>query len=255
MISGWDVYRFDTLSSTQDKARELSGEAREGKPFAVMADMQTAGRGRSGRTWSSLRGNLLCTLCLPEMDFPIKDAGWYSFLSAVALTDTLDQLGFDNDAYTLRHKWPNDILVDGRKLSGILLESRLGSGGKLKHLFIGIGVNLQHAPEGAANLSHLLGRVITPDDFLESYIRSFEVNQAAMLDQGFSPIRSKWLDRAYGLGEKLQVRLVTEAFNGTFDGLEDDGALRVLIEGESKPRIVHAGDVFFGKDGCHAACY
>lgn len=236
----WAIHHFESVGSTQDMAKQYLAEGRP-LPFAILADSQTSGRGRIGNLWTSPKGNLYVSLVIGDLCCPVKDAGRYSFLTAVALMETLSAFG----VVGAQNKWPNDVLVGGKKIAGILLESDIGHDGFIKSLIIGAGVNLQSAPDGAVSVAELTGKAISPDDFLERFVQQIQAHLDILDVQGFSSIRAKWLGKAYGLGTEIRVRLPHETFYGQFQGLDDHGALMVLVAGEERPRIIHSGDVFF----------
>jgi BirA family biotin operon repressor/biotin-[acetyl-CoA-carboxylase] ligase len=232
------IYHFETLVSTQDTTKQYLAEGRD-LPFAVYADMQTNGRGRSGNKWVSQHGNLLASIAIPLKNIRAKNAGQYSFLTAVALMDCLADYGVSNAV----NKWPNDILVDGKKIAGILLESDISADGIINALIIGIGVNLASAPEGAVCVNDLTGDTISSSELLKQFVKQLNTQMFYMDERGFAPIRQKWLDNAYGMGMIIKIRLPHETFHGEFIGLDEEGALLVNVDG--RPRKVYSGDVFF----------
>lgn len=240
MAKGWTVYPFETLGSTQDKAKQFLAEGKYPLPFAIQADIQTAARGRSGNTWTSLQGNLFATLVVDVGKIPARYAGQYSFLTAVALMEILQDAGIE----MARNKWPNDILVDGKKIAGILLESDLNADGTLNALMIGVGVNLACAPDGAVALADLTGKAHLPRDILNQFLKSMDGNLQVLQKEGFPPIRTKWLGRAFGIGTEIRVRLPRETFHAEFTGVDEDGALQVKCK-DGQMRSIHSGDVFF----------
>jgi BirA family biotin operon repressor/biotin-[acetyl-CoA-carboxylase] ligase len=241
MCADFAIYEFDVLSSTQDKAKEYLKAETYSLPFAILAKSQTAGRGRGGNQWVSPQGNLYTSLVPKIGRIFVRNAGQFSFVTAVALMSCLSFFGVNNP----RNKWPNDIFVDGKKIAGILLESDVTADGVLSSLIIGVGVNLQSAPEGAVSLFSLLHHTIPPLEFLEKFSEQLQVFLNIMASQGFLPIRKAWLDNAYGMGAEIRVRLPRETFFGEFVGLDKDGALLVRVNGENAPRIIYSGDVFF----------
>jgi BirA family biotin operon repressor/biotin-[acetyl-CoA-carboxylase] ligase len=232
------IYHFETLVSTQDTTKQYLAEGRD-LPFAVYADMQTNGRGRSGNKWVSQHGNLLASIAIPLKNIHAKNAGQYSFLTAVALMDCLADYGVSNAV----NKWPNDILVDGKKIAGILLESDISADGIINALIIGIGVNLASAPEGAVCVNDLTGDTISSSELLNQFVKQLNTQMLYIEERGFAPIRQKWLDNAYGMGMIIKIRLPHETFHGKFIGLDEEGALLVNVDG--RPRKVYSGDVFF----------
>ena len=240
MIDHWHIHSFETLSSTQDVAKQYLNEGRP-LPLAVQADMQTSGRGRSGHKWVSSKGNLLASLVIPLKNTMARDAGQYSFLAAVALTNVLTDLGLTN----VQNKWPNDVLVGGKKIAGILLESDIAPDGSLKSIIIGVGVNLADSPEGAVHVHEIINLIFSPIEFLNKFITQIQTQLDFMTDSGFAPIRKTWLSRAYGLGTDIRVRLPSETFFGEFLGLDENGALLVKVAGEKSHRTIYSGEVFF----------
>ena len=142
---GYDLIHFEEIDSTMDEARRQAAKGVSG-PLWIMADRQTKGRGRRSRTWESGAGNLLCTLLI-NPGIAAAEAAKLSFLTALCVGETLDH--FLGAAHRVRLKWPNDVLLDGRKAAGILLESVSGGGGMTEWLAIGIGINLARHPEPA----------------------------------------------------------------------------------------------------------
>jgi BirA family biotin operon repressor/biotin-[acetyl-CoA-carboxylase] ligase len=237
---------LETASSTNAVARQRA-EAGERGPVWIAARRQTAGRGRRGRTWKGLDGNLFATGLYTLSCEPAR-AAELSFAAALAVAEVCDlALG---DPSRTQVKWPNDVLVDGRKLAGILLESGAASGGGL-WLAIGIGINLAAAPEDverpAISLAQL-GVAIEREKALEQLSAAFERQRLRWFRDGFGPIRDHWLARAYGLGARCEARLAQETLKGVFADLGPDGALRLDLDGGGR-RYISAGDVFFPAPG------
>jgi BirA family biotin operon repressor/biotin-[acetyl-CoA-carboxylase] ligase len=238
------IETYDELDSTNAEARRRA-EAGQGGPVWITAARQTAGRGRRGRAWSTETGNLAATL-LTTTDAPAAEAAQLSFVAALAACDLADTcLG----AGAARLKWPNDVLVHGRKAVGILVESGAREAGGL-WLAVGIGVNLAHAPTGTerpatAFAEHMAGPPPRPADAIEVLASRFEVWRKLWATQGFSPIAKAWTERAIGLGERCEARLPNRTVAGVAEGMDLDGALRVRLDGGALERIT-AGDVFFG---------
>ena len=247
MSNHWTIHFYPEVTSTQDVAKQLIGDGASGL-FVVQTGHQTKGRGRSGRRWSSLEGNLQATLCVP-MDFDVAKAANYSFLISLSVSAALDaflQLGQEDEAqlsYKIEHKWPNDVWVNGRKICGILLEIHD------RYLLVGCGVNLQNSLEENICLSQLTDREIDIRGFLNIVLSKIDFYREVLESDGFGVILDLWTKQARGVGEEIMVRTVTEQFTGIFDGLEPNGALRVFVDCEGKQhfRIIHSADVFFAK--------
>ncbi len=240
-------FQSDILGSTTVEANRLY-DTGESPTFWVRADQQTAGRGRRGREWASPKGNFYGTACY-AFDGQPNDAAKLSFVAAIAVAKTLS-------AYTLTMqptlKWPNDVLLGGRKIAGLLLEAKAG------RVFIGIGINLISHPDGGnISATHLLEHmdpaVLNRDEpessgvegVLAILAREFDQAFRTHLAYGFSATRAAWTELATGLPGPVTVRLPNETFTGTAQSLLENGALRVVTDGGTI-RDVHAGDVFFG---------
>ena len=241
------VLVFDSIDSTNAEARRRA-EAGEAGPIWIGAKLQTAGRGRRGRNWRTDEGNLAATLLMRTQRTP-ADAARMSFVAALAVHDLVET---HVPAGTVGLKWPNDVLLAGRKVSGILIESGTAKGEDGLWLAIGIGVNLAHAPDGlerpATSLAEHLGETRPPafEDALQLLAEAFEGWRETWDNLGFGAIADAWTARAAGIGQTCVVRLDRETFDGVAEGLDPDGALRLRTAGGELRRI-HAGDVFFGE--------
>ncbi|MGQ9365196.1 biotin--[acetyl-CoA-carboxylase] ligase [Azospirillum sp. ST 5-10] len=242
---GFRVVAYDAVGSTNDVARDL---ARSGCPerTVVWARRQTAGRGRRGRAWSSVEGNLyLSTILRPPV--AVAEAAQLSFVAALAIAETASSF-LPPDA-AVRCKWPNDVLVGGRKLSGILLECEATADGGLAWMVLGVGVNLRHAPADAEYPATSLaaeGAVgAEPAAAAERFIAALARWLDRWRGEGFAAVRAAWLGRAAGVGGPVVVRLADRTLHGTFADLDSDGVLLLdRQDGGGRQRIA-AGDVFF----------
>ena len=238
---------LDAVDSTNAEAARVARFLTE--PTWIMAHIQTAARGRRGRAWEMPPGNFAATLLMWPEGLPAVVA-LRSFVAALALFDACVALSGRAESFAL--KWPNDVLVNGGKLAGILLESA-GQARGVSHLAVGIGVNLAAAPDmgaveaGALMPVSLLGELgisVTPEDFLALLAPAFAHWEALLTAEGFAPIRTAWLARAARLGERLLARTGTETYDGRFEGIDDRGAL-VLATADGR-KVIAAADVFFG---------
>lgn len=248
--SAYRLAAFESLDSTNDEARRNAvNAAPEG--LVVLAKEQTKGRGRRGRTWISEPGNLFCSLLLrPHIE--ILEAAKLSFVAALAIHSTIEEVAGHSNC-DIKCKWPNDVLVDGNKISGILLESQAQSGQgvhskMLDWLIVGIGINLCHCPDNtpypAGYVNAYRAYPIAPEQMLTILITQFDYWFKQWQSLGFQGIQQEWLKRAKGVGEEITVNLQNEVLTGIFETLDPDGCL-VLRHGKEK-RIISAGDVFFG---------
>lgn len=234
------------VDSTNAEAARLAPMLRQ--PTWIMAGRQTGGRGRRGRAWDTAEGNFAATLLMRPPGGP-AEAALRSFVAALALHEALAALTGRPGALAL--KWPNDVLLNGGKVAGILLES-LGPGREPGHLAIGIGVNLAAAPDralldpGATPPASVLGETglrIAPRDLLDRLAPAFARWEAQLVTWGFGPVRTAWLARAARLGQRITARTMTETIEGTFDTVDEGGAL-VLTTPRGR-RAIPAADVFF----------
>lgn len=239
------VEAYEELDSTNAEARRRA-ESGDAGPVWITARRQTAGRGRRGRAWSTQSGNLAATLLFVTGKAP-SEAAQVSFIAALAAADLADTcLG----AGAARLKWPNDLLVHGRKAVGILIESGARPQGGL-WMAVGIGVNLAHAPQdverpATAFAEHMANPPPAPLEALEVLAIAFERWRALWEREGFAPIARAWTDRALGLGEACVARLPNATLSGVAEGLDVDGALKLRLDDGSLTRVT-AGDVFFGE--------
>jgi BirA family biotin operon repressor/biotin-[acetyl-CoA-carboxylase] ligase len=221
------------LPSTDSTMAEAARQAASFPgPTWICALEQTAARGRRGRAWANPPGNFAASLVL-RPEGPPGHAALRSFVAALAL------------------KWPNDVLLSGGKLAGILLES-IGRGGRIDSLIIGIGVNLAAAPTpeqlepGAVppvSLKAETGIDVTPEDFLDLLAAAYDARERQFTTWGFAPIRTAWLAHAARLGETITARTARDETVGRFTDVDSDGQL--VLETAKGPRRISAADIFF----------
>jgi BirA family biotin operon repressor/biotin-[acetyl-CoA-carboxylase] ligase len=237
----WRVQVLGTTPSTQDLVRDLA-DTGEPEGLVIQALTQTKGRGRHGNGWVSPMGNLYISKLLRPSCRADK-AGQMAFVAAVALSDAMDEVIGDGHAKTL--KWPNDILIDGKKVSGILLESRLDKHGRIDYLIVGTGVNLFAPPEGAIGLDSVKKDRVAVNSFRDLYLDKLRARYLSWQDEGFGQIREDWLKQAHGLGREMSIRLPEITYRGVFEGIDENGTLIALVDGQE--RTFTAGEVHFGE--------
>ncbi|MEM7719919.1 MAG: biotin--[acetyl-CoA-carboxylase] ligase [Pseudomonadota bacterium] len=234
---------YEELDSTMAEAARIAPDL--ARPTWIVARHQTAARGRRGRRWSAPIGHFAATFVYRPQG-TAADAALRSFAAANAVYEAL-ALKVDRDRLWL--KWPNDVLLDGGKVAGILLES-VGTAKSLDWLAIGIGVNLIDAPMDVAptefapvGLEQMGGDPADPDEFL-SLLASNMATQEKLFDElGFAPIRKHWLRRAARLGEPITARTAQSEIKGVFETIDEAGQL-VLRTAKGQVRIP-AADVYF----------
>ncbi len=217
-------------------------------PEWILALEQTKGRARRGREWVNPKGNFAATLVMRPVEPPATTA-LRSFIASLALYQALvDATG---RAEMLSLKWPNDVLLNGGKLAGILLESA-GQGAEISYLSIGIGVNLAQAPDqdevepGALRPVSLLsetGAHVTPEELLDLLAPAYARLETQFTTYGFEPIRTAWLARAARLGEVITAKTTNDKVTGRFETVDAAGNL-VLSTGGTRVAIP-AAEVFF----------
>lgn len=235
----------DVDSTNAEARRRADAGAADGT--LIRAARQLAGRGRQGRTWTSPAGNLYMSLILRPACPPAAAVN-LGFIAAVALANALGEALPGDAAVTC--KWPNDVLVDGRKVAGILVESATSNSVSVDWAVIGIGVNVAWHPQATESLYPPTSLTacgaggITPDALLACLARHLERTLGQWQSAGFAPVRDAWLARAHALGGPLSVRLDGGAVSGLFRDIDGDGAL--LLEVGGTPRRIAVGDVFPG---------
>lgn len=226
----------DEIDSTNAEALRRI-EAGDHGPGVIVGLSQTGGRGRRGRRWESPKGGLYFTY-YATTTAPLRTLSLLGFVAALAVADVVSDAGAD----AVRLKWPNDVLVNGAKLSGILLESSAIPGGGA-WLALGIGINLAAAPQGLDQATAGLNRAVTPEEAAPRLMARLLHWGDRLAAEGFEPLRQAWLSRAYGLGEPVNAAAGTGRVEGAFVDLDADGAL-VLDTPTGRVRIT-AGEVFF----------
>lgn len=243
----WDVRRFPPLASTNATARELAAEgAPEGA--VVVADEQSAGRGRHGRSWRSPAGaGLYATLLLRPTTLPARAAPALTFAAAVSVAEALASLGVAGVSL----KWPNDVLVNGRKVCGVLTEASFAES-RVEWAVVGIGVNLTddavpEAPVVAATSLEASGVRASRDEALAALLERFGVWYATLLAGGSREVLARWSALApMARGSEVTVDDGRETYAATTDGLAEAGLLRVR-RADGRVAELSAADVTLGR--------
>jgi BirA family biotin operon repressor/biotin-[acetyl-CoA-carboxylase] ligase len=241
--SAYRLVELADIDSTNDEIRRrLAAGAEPG--LVVRAARQHKGRGRRGNTWEGLDGNLFCSMLIAP-GVPPADIGLLSFVTALAVGDAIDETL--PASVRVRFKWPNDILIEGRKVAGILLESDSTGSGAIDRVVVGLGVNVVAAPEGTDRSATSLaahGATVDAATLARRVITCFDHWHRRLKGAGFSELREDWLARAQGLGRELVVNLPDGSFRGRFLDLDATGAL-IVEQPDGNRRAVVSGEVFF----------
>ena len=231
------------VTSTLDAA--VGYLAEQPAPFWLLAHHQTAARGRRGRPWAMPQGSFAATLIL-DLNGPPAQIALRSFVMSLALYRSFIEVTGREAAFAL--KWPNDVLLNGGKVAGILLENA----GPAGPLAIGVGVNLLTAPdpaqveEGALHPVSLACETsvqITPDAFLDVLARHYAPLEQQFQDFGFAAVRRGWLAHAARLGEVITARTARESVTGVFEDVDVEGHL--VLRGPQGRVTIAAADVYF----------
>jgi BirA family biotin operon repressor/biotin-[acetyl-CoA-carboxylase] ligase len=241
------VEAFDEIDSTLLEARRRAERGEPG-PVWLVARTQTAGRGRRGRAWASLEGNLLATYLFASTQ-PPRELALLGFAAGVAISEAVEaMLGSGRAAL----KWPNDVLVDGEKIAGILIESGRFDRDRV-WVALAFGVNLAAAPAGLDQPTTSLRAHLPPDApapepeaFLARLRPRLEYwSQQLIGQEGFEPLRQAWLARAYAVGRQIRVTQGDASHEGRMLGISSYGELELDVGGER--RLIAAGDVMLSE--------
>ena len=242
-LNHYNLLIFDRVNSTNNEALSLA-KSGVGGEFVIVAKEQSAGKGSKGRSWESLIGNLHMSILLRPQK-TIEHFHELSFLTAIALqgaiVDSINKLKAPSAEVKL--KWPNDVLINGKKLAGILLES--GCFNNVDYVIIGVGVNTHFIPKLKNRSLEPRNLAITSlfnegiilknsTDFLSSFMDKFHFYYSKWnIKEGFDKIRAKWLKSAYRLNSIVTLDNGTEKISGTFKGINEEGAICIeLSSGE-----------------------
>lgn len=245
--TGYQRLILGEIDSTNAEAARRAGAGERG-PLWIRAEEQTLGRGRQGHGWTTGGGNFAASLLFAP-DCTAQQGALYSFVTSLAVADTLAVLAPPAEVLL---KWPNDVLVNGRKASGVLLESGGAPGGRLAWLIVGVGINLtSHPPADAirpggtspTDLQAEGAAPVRPDDALTILAARFAHWRARYETCGFPPIRTAWLDRAARRGQTIAARLADSTIEGIFEDMDATGAL--VLRTERGRRTIAAAEVHF----------
>jgi BirA family biotin operon repressor/biotin-[acetyl-CoA-carboxylase] ligase len=245
-IQNWRGYgrlvKYDKIGSTNEEGKIL---ARANTPdwTILQSARQTNGKGRHGHQWISKTGNLFMSVVL-RLPLKPQDVGKLSFLAGVAVARAVDL--FLPDDIHVDLKWPNDALIEGQKLAGVLIETEaVDENGLVPWVVLGIGVNIEHAPDdmNAVCLQGFHTALITIEDVMTNLCKVLKEELDIFEKEGFAPIRKQWMEKAYGLGEEITVRLSDEEIQGIFKDLDDHGVLMLELE-DGSIREITSGEIF-----------
>jgi len=243
-VVGRRMQCFASVDSTNLRAAELAEQGGE-DGTVLIAEEQTLGKGRLGRSWASPRGVNLYTSLLLRPAIPPLTAPQLTFVAALAVVEAISR----TSTLTASVKWPNDVLVNGRKVAGILSEMRAESD-RVHYVILGVGVNLnmtrdQFPAELRYPASSLLiegGRAVSRSAFARCFLEAFEAFYRRFLDEGFDAIRPDWDACCAMVGSRVRVDQESRVLAGEIVGLNEDGSL-LLRSDDGRLHNIYAGDV------------
>ena len=241
--AGYKVIALDTIGSTNDelKRRALSGFDEEG--LTVWSRVQTAGKGRNKRSWVSEIGNMFISVLFRPY-CSISVAAQIGFLPVIAASKTLDCLLGQPTNFS--YKWPNDLLLNGKKIAGTLLEAGFYKETNTIWIVAGFGLNLQHFPIATffpgTSVKDETDKNLRIEEVVELYLQNLSKLYSNWQEVGFESMRKEWLSRGHGINKPLNIKFGTENLSGIFRDLDETGAL--IIETSTGLHKVSAGDVY-----------
>lgn len=238
-MTQYTLEAHETCTSTMDLARLWVENTHSfSEDFHVIWTLeQSAGRGKLDRKWLSFKGNLFVSLVVPFY-FPLSRVGELSFLTALSVAEAINSL---DPQLKVLCKWPNDIIINDKKVGGILLETL--SKGTKNFVSIGIGLNLDSFPKELLSTSlSELGIHISPKEMLEKILKRLTHFLDVWYAEGFEPIRTLWHKRAWNLGEQLKVKTFSKEIVGTFELMDHAGCL-ILVQDDGRRARLASGDV------------
>lgn len=234
------IHNFEELESTNKTAFLMAENNQISNYEIVLANQQYGGKGRNSRSWNSPKGNLYFSLVLkPQLE--IAKIPQISFVAITALRLAIAKLA---DKLDIKNKWPNDLLINQKKVAGLLLESKFRQN-NCEFIIVGIGLNTDSNPDNtifpATNFKNC-GIILEKQKALEIFLDEFEKLYQNYLTYGFKGIRNLWLESAYLLGKEIKVKNGKEELCGVFEDLDFDGNLQLKVAGVSKKIL--AADIY-----------
>lgn len=235
-IKNFTIHHYQFIPSTNSLALEQIKNHTIDHNHVIIADSQDGGRGRMGRSWVSPVGNLYFSLVVKSPK-SITQNGELSFVASLAMMEAISSFNLASD---IKLKWPNDILINGYKASGILLES------DGEFVVIGIGVNLNSHPDNttypATDLKNEGFEALDKFKLLEKFLHNFEILYQKWCDFGFEPIRNLWIKNAFNLNKEINVNLPDKSLKGIFKDLDKNGNL--VLNSDNKNILISSGEIF-----------
>jgi BirA family transcriptional regulator, biotin operon repressor / biotin---[acetyl-CoA-carboxylase] ligase len=243
--SHFNILIFDHIDSTNEEAKRVASLCPD-KDFLIWSHMQTKGKGRNSNSWISPKDNLYLSI-LTQGKEDISNISYLPFIMALAIGDVIKK--YTNNADLVQYKWPNDVLYDGKKIAGILIETKITNNNQTDWVIIGTGINLISSPkiEGypTTNIFDITKQEISVEDAIDQVMHNLAYYQNLFQKEGFKVIKDLWLTNAFGIGKLLTVSSANSRLLGTLEGIDDDGAILLKLSNGSITKIL-SGDLFIG---------
>lgn len=242
-LQKYNLLAFEEIDSTNDEAKRLVQSGAFDK-LVIWSKVQSEGRGRYGRSWNSIEGNLFLSILTP-VNCSLQKATQLSFVMAVAVADVIESLAIKNKLdLDIQLKWPNDVLVNGKKVAGILMEAIPEAVDDW--VILGLGLNIEHKPDIENTTSlHEIGIKTSVGEALGMVMNQFDYYHDMWVIYDFPNIRKIWLKKAYKLGQVVTINDIKNRISGVFEGLDKEGAIKIkLASGEEFSYTT--GEIFFG---------
>lgn len=229
-MKNWKWIDFDNVTSTNDVALEMTKENTQ--QIVITAKNQSKARGRRGNKWECYDGNLFLSQII---SFDKQNLGMLSLITSLSIWEAINSL---NPTIQAKLKWPNDVLIEGKKISGILIEK-----GENNKLVIGIGVNIENHPENSVKYEtsslQKCGIDVDRVDFMKIYLERFDKN----IKKDKLDIIKKWQKYAFKINQEVEIRIGNTIKKGTFAGIESNGG--IILENKNGYESIFAGEVFY----------
>jgi BirA family biotin operon repressor/biotin-[acetyl-CoA-carboxylase] ligase len=243
ILDNYNIIHHPSIDSTNEEAKRLVRSENVLDKTIIRSDIQTAGNGKKRSKWVSEKGNLYLSF-ITKTNASLVESAKYTFISSLAIGETIRS--FVSCNIPINYKWPNDVLLNEKKVSGILLET-IRDINNNNWLIIGMGVNINNTPTDididCVSISSFCNGGADIDKFMVNLIENFTNKENIWKNKGFSYIRASWLDNAYKLGQVIKVNLPKEIIEGTFKGISNNGELEIVLNNEILS--ISSGEVFF----------
>ena len=239
MTIDWTIEAHDTVKSTQDIVKGM-GDMGHPEGMVVQAAVQEEGYGRHGRSWVSEKGNLFISILL-RPSCHVQEIGQLSIMASLAVAGAVKQ--YLTDPSLVKLKWPNDVLIDGQKCAGLILETGLGENHALKWVAVGIGVNINSAPEDATSISGHAEKAPSLGALQNRLLKEMNSAYTKWNQTGMEDIRKEWLEMGHEKNELLNIKVGEEAVEGYFHDIDEHGNLLIRDE-EYRLKKITSGEVY-----------